>query len=225
MNTRLVLLLAMALFFVWIGVDFLRRKKQRDAMKQITPEVGDLNDLEKDAQLDLLNDDPLFNDAPNWDEVTATASAEPEQTPTDGAIIFYLMAKDKSTYSGYELLQTLLDVGLQSNKMGIFDARDEQGRLLFSVLSAENPGCFDLHDLGALTCPGLCFLLALEQQNVSEAYQAMLKAIMQLEESLNGDILTDRREVCTGNYLEYCLQKVKGVQQIDQALHEEIMEV
>jgi len=116
-------------------------------------------------------------------------------------IVINVVAKPNQQFIGYELLQSLLAVGLRFGKMSIFhfhEMPNGRGRVLFSLASAVEPGTFDLSRMGSFSCPGLTFFMQLtDQVNAQADFDVMLGTAKQLADDLDGELQDQDRKSLT----------------------------
>jgi len=131
-----------------------------------------------------------------------------EKTTVRQSISLYLVAPEGSSYNGYELLQTLLSVGLRYGKQCIFHRytqKESQDNVLFHCASASAPGTFDLSKMGIFSTEGLCFFFSSDEvENPVQAFDCLLETIDQLVEDLGGQVLDHTQNLLTqAHMLEY----------------------
>jgi cell division protein ZipA len=110
-------------------------------------------------------------------------------------IVLQIKSFPGKPYMGYELLQTLLSVGLHFGDMNIFHRYDEkngEGNLLFSIAAATPEGSFPINDMGSFECVGLVAFMKMEpKQKLMARFDLMLDIARQLIEELGGEIYDD----------------------------------
>ncbi len=156
-----------------------------------------------------LSDDPDIvlglKEEATLDEETTLKEAEqmvlrPSPMPPP-IITFHVMAMQDRPYTGYELLQAILSVGMRYGKHRIFHRHQEttgRGKVLFSLASVTRPGFFDLPKMGAFSTVGLS--LFFKANNVDDplaVYELMLQTSGQLVEDLGGRVLEERHQLLT----------------------------
>lgn len=121
------------------------------------------------------------------------------QCPETGEIItLHVVAKENKTFAGYELLQALLSSGLRFGEMNIFHYYgNEPQKALFSLLSATEPGIFDMPNIGAFSCKGLTLFMKRsdDTQDNNNRYALMLKTARHLSEDLHGLLLNSQKQL------------------------------
>lgn len=109
---------------------------------------------------------------------------------TQTIVAVNVIAKPKSLFCGYDLLQTLLAANLHFGAMSIFHRHERskgQGRVIFSVAQAVEPGTFDLGCIGSLQCRGLCLFFNVEESiDPLSDLQLLLSTAEKLAEELDG---------------------------------------
>ncbi len=130
---------------------------------------------------------------------SATANAPSKPIDLNDFIIIHLFAEPGKFYGGYELLQALLSCGLRhNNKRDIFHSHATapgQGPELFSLVSAVEPGIFDLSKISSFSTPGLTLYLQISAvKNPSEALAQMIEAAKDLANHLGGEVFDAKRE-------------------------------
>lgn len=169
-------------------------------------------DFLNDNDSDVLFSEGFFDDAP-----TVKNTVEPIQTSFDilkkesssavqedlpAVIMIFLHAKPGRQLAGYELLQTLLAVGLRFGEGEIFHRHQfmsGQGPVLCSLASASETGTFDLQNMGAFATKGLClFMYTSGNPSIDgERFYIMLDTAQQLSEELGTNILDEKQNPLT----------------------------
>lgn len=134
-------------------------------------------------------------------------SAQSTTTEKDlPSVMMFLRAKGERQLAGYELLQTLLSVGLRFGEGHLFHRHQHltgQGPVLCSVAAATSSGMFDLQNIGAFSVRGLCiFMQASGNPTIdSERFSIMLDTATQLSDDLDTHLLDDKRQPLTDETL------------------------
>jgi len=118
---------------------------------------------------------------------------EPNAAPKENIITIYVMAKGDQLFGGYELLQTILANDMHYGEMQIFHRRDPEApaTTLFSLVSATEPGDFDLSKMETFTCKGLIlFMNACDHKNPESILDEMIATAEQLAKDLGGELRT-----------------------------------
>lgn len=121
---------------------------------------------------------------------------KPEKKPIDNIIALRLIAEKDNSYNGYELLQALLANGFRFGKMDIFHRHENmhgQGKVLFSLASVSEPGTFDVHNMGGISCEGLTiFMRFTDHEEPSKILDTMLETSRALADDLGGELWDDK---------------------------------
>ena len=125
--------------------------------------------------------------------VAQETAPEPVQKFTNqDIIIMRIMAPKEKSYSGYELLQALLSNGFRFGAMNIFhhyEKANNEGKILFSLAQATEPGTFDIRNMGNCTCSGLTVFIRLtDHKNAMQVFDKMFATAQKLIEDLGGEI-------------------------------------
>lgn len=108
-----------------------------------------------------------------------------------------IMARNGSHFASYDLLQAISASGMQYGPMNIFHYYQGIGDnkiTLFSLASANEPGEFDLNQIGDFSCSGLILFMKISQApDPHTAFQLMLDVAEQLAEDLDGEVKADPR--------------------------------
>ena len=113
--------------------------------------------------------------------------------------MIFLLAKENRQLAGYELLQTLLAVGLRFGEGQLFHRHQNsngQGPVLCSLAAATASGVFDLQNIGAFSVRGLCLFMQPSGHPAidSERFSIMLDTAKQLSEGLDTHMLDEQRK-------------------------------
>ena len=115
------------------------------------------------------------------------------------SVMLFLLAKENRQLAGYELLQTVLAVGLRFGEGQLFHRHQSpngQGPVLFSLATATASGTFDLQNIGAFSVHGLCLFMHASGSHTIDAdrFAIMVETAKQLSEGLDTHLLDDRRQ-------------------------------
>jgi cell division protein ZipA len=171
-------------------------KKRRPAHRE--PRIGSTSHHSKmrphqHYAVDDLGDDPDLSVRP----IPAIPLKQPaQQMPAKRVLSLFVMARSPYRFTGYELLQVLQGNGFRFGKMNIFHyhpAQDIATAPLFSLVSATEPGTFDINNMGAFSCPGLSLFMTVDAHADPENVLAlMIDVAKQLADELDGDLLDSR---------------------------------
>ena len=105
-----------------------------------------------------------------------------------------IVAREKKSFPGDELILSMRGIGLRHGKFGIFHRLDgaDDGKAIFSAASLIEPGSFDLQNIKDQEIPGISLFLVLPGPIDSvEAFDMMLAAARTLTQSLDGELLDE----------------------------------
>ena len=122
-------------------------------------------------------------------EVDSTAPDSPQKIVT-----VRIVAREKKSFAGDELILSMRGIGLRHGKFGIFHRYDgsDEDKTIFSAASLVEPGSFDLQNIQGQVIPGISLFLVLPGPVDSvEAFDLMLAAARTLTQSLNGELLDE----------------------------------
>ena len=124
----------------------------------------------------------------------------PEKTPTGGAsgeqkiVTLRLVARNRGSFQGDELILSMRGIGLRRGKFGIFHRfdGDEDSGIVFSAASLVEPGHFDIENIKEQALPGISLFLVLPGpiEGVA-AFDLMISAARTLAQSLDGELLDE----------------------------------
>ena len=124
-------------------------------------------------------------------------------------LTLHIFAKPGQKFAGYELLQSLLAVGLRFGEMNIFHRYEtmnaNRGPILFSLTCATKPGTFDIPNMGAFACRGLSLFMRLSSNPTldRQRFELMLDTAQQLSEELDGKLYDQERCPLDGETLNH----------------------
>ncbi len=115
-------------------------------------------------------------------------------------------------FSGEDLLRCVLGYGLRFGEMSIFHRHEQptgQGRILFSMARAVEPGIFQLETMTGEDVPGVSFFLSLPGVNSILAYDIMIDTARRLATELQGEVLDEQQQVLTRQLVEHYRERVQ----------------
>jgi cell division protein ZipA len=128
---------------------------------------------------------------------STTTTPRSYQTP----IVINLMARQPGTFQGRKLIDAFQEANLYYGEMQIFhyhENSDGSGDVLFSVISAVEPGIFEMSKMENFATPSLSFFFIPGRLNQSIAsFEAMLRVAKQLAQRLDGELRNDQRKPLT----------------------------
>jgi len=123
--------------------------------------------------------------------------------------IFNVVTRDGAQLGGHELLQFFLTSGFRFGARSIFhrhEHADGTGEVLFSIANMMAPGTFDLDSMEQFHSVGISFFLIAPNEKISinESFEMMLRAVEQIAEEFDCDVLNADRELLTkAQFIEY----------------------
>jgi cell division protein ZipA len=167
----------------------------RRTRNSIEEDTADVRRVEPTLQLGAEGSDTREPAAeisePSDDEVITT---EPAESLPQKIVTLRLVAHEKSSFKGDELILSLRGIGLRHGKFGIFHRYDgnDESRTIFSAASLIEPGSFDLANIKDQQIPGISLFLVLPGPIDSvEAFDLMMAAARTLTQSLDGELLDE----------------------------------
>jgi len=144
---------------------------------------------EDEAPLDRV--EPSLDDADPVveDEEDLTAADTPQKIVT-----VRIVAREKKSFPGDELVLSMRGIGLRHGKFGIFHRYDgsDESKTIFSAASLVEPGSFDLQNIKGQEIPGISLFMVLPGPvDSTEAFDSMMAAARTLTQSLNGELLDE----------------------------------
>lgn len=139
---------------------------------------------------------------------------EPELRPYEEVqeVIALHIVAGAHHFNGEDLLRCILGYGLRFGDMSIFHRHEKptgQGRILFSMAKAVEPGTFDLEAMTGEEIPGVSFFLSLPGVNSIHAYDIMVDTAKRLATELQGEILDQQQQALTRQLIEHYRERVQ----------------
>ena len=148
--------------------------------------------LEDDDEAFEVDDDEPFQ-SPDITVSDPQAAKIAEEAPQK-IVTLRLVAREKKSFQGDELVLSMRGIGLRHGKFGIFHRYDgnDESRTIFSAASLVEPGSFDLTNIKEQQIPGISMFLVLPGPVDSvESFDLMLTAARALAQSLGGELLDE----------------------------------
>ena len=133
------------------------------------------------------------SDEPSDDSESADKSAIADDGPQK-IVTVRVVARNKQSFAGDELILSMRGIGLRHGKFGIFHRYDggDESKSIFSAASLVEPGSFDLENIKEQRIPGISLFLVLPGPVESvEAFDLMLATGRALAQSLGGELLDE----------------------------------
>ncbi|MFN3586350.1 MAG: cell division protein ZipA [Moraxellaceae bacterium] len=126
-------------------------------------------------------------------------------------IALHVVAREH-LFRGEDLLRCLLAYGLRYGEMSIFHRHEQptgQGRVLFSMAKAVEPGTFDLEAMTTEDMPGVTFFLGLPGVNSIAAWDLMVDTARRLAHELHGEVLDEQQQPLSRQLVEHYRERVQ----------------
>ena len=189
-----------------------RRQRQRgeresddsrhDDGRRIEPTMADdVEDVPVEAVPELIDEElaeAAWSDEHSAADITEDTTEDlteegPRESPQK-IVTLRLVARDKGSFKGDELILSLRGIGMRHGKFGIFHRFDgnDENRTIFSAASLIEPGSFDLTNIKDQQIPGISLFLVLPGPvEAAEAFDSMMTAARTLAQSLDGELLDE----------------------------------
>ena len=178
-------LLLLSGLLVVAGVYFYsRRERAKEEEQESSPER-----LEP-----ALGDESLAPPA-DAESAGATDDEDAEDAVAEQKIVTVrLVARDKGTFRGDQLVLSLRGIGMRHGKFGIFHRYEgtDEDDVVFSVASLAEPGTFNLPDIKEQRIPGISMFMVLPgPMGGAESFDLMMTAARALSQALHAELLDE----------------------------------
>ncbi|HSG91342.1 MAG TPA: cell division protein ZipA [Pseudomonadales bacterium] len=132
--------------------------------------------------------------------------------PPEDVIVIRVLCKGGTRMPGPALLEVITDQALRFGDMNIFHryARNDRGRIEFSLASAVEPGTFDLGAIDDFETPGVTLFMQLPgPEHPLEAFEDMVGVARALATELQADLKDEQHSVMTAQTIEHCRQRIR----------------
>ena len=175
------------LFFglvVVVGVYLYSRREQKpqqetESFKRRTPTLG--------------GEEAGSGDDVGAEELVVANAAAQEQVEQK-IVTLRLVARNRGSFRGDDLILSMRGIGLRRGKFGIFHRfdGDEDGPAVFSAASLVEPGHFDVENIKEQEFPGISLFLVLPgPMEGVDAFDLMIAAARTLAQSLDGELVDE----------------------------------
>jgi len=178
-------LLLLSGLLVVAGVYFYsRRERAKEEEQESSPER-----LEP-----ALGDESLAPPA-DAESAGATDDEDAEDAVAEQKIVTVrLVARDKGTFRGDQLVLSLRGIGMRHGKFGIFHRYEgtDEDDVVFSVASLAEPGTFNLPNIKEQRIPGISMFMVLPgPMGGAESFDLMMTAARALSQALHAELLDE----------------------------------
>jgi cell division protein ZipA len=121
-------------------------------------------------------------------------SGDTEAQSEQKIVTLRLVAHNRGSFNGDELVLSMRGIGLRRGKFGIFHRfdSDEESPVIFSAASLVEPGHFDIENLKEQKFPGISLFLVLPGPiDGVDAFDLMISTARTLTQSLDGELLDE----------------------------------
>jgi cell division protein ZipA len=145
----------------------------------------------------------------------ALGSQPPRETSVGAPFLIQVsvVARPGESFSGEDLRDALLDLGLVHGEMDIFHRYDRSFREpLFSVASLVRPGTFPIDDMESFSCPGV--VLFFQPSKVADplaVFDDLFETSRDLAEKLDGEEWDESRRTLTEQKIRELRERVEDV--------------
>lgn len=127
------------------------------------------------------------------EEMVLVDAAAQEQV-AQKIVTLRLVARNRGSFRGDDLILSMRGIGLRRGKFGIFHRFDgnEDGPAVFSAASLVEPGHFDVENIKEQKFPGISLFLVLPgPMEGVDAFDLMIAAARTLAQSLDGELVDE----------------------------------
>ncbi len=130
--------------------------------------------------------------------------------PIEELVVMNVLADIDAPYTGDALFTVLRSCGLKFGDMNIFHRVEPLTKAVqYRVANAIEPGTFDMADMEAVRCPGLCLFMQLPGPEVpGVAFEEMLTVARSVVKSLGGEVKDEHHNVMTPQTTEHYRQRI-----------------
>lgn len=183
------------------------RMPARRKAEKIEPTIGIESDLELEPEPELKPEaEPELKPKVSVDAETPVQKAPTMPRPSadcpEKFLVLYVSARHKD-FGGNALLTCLQQQNMTFGDMNIYHRLDSQGRSLFSLVNAVEPGAFDPDRMHEFKTPAVSlFMRAHEMADPIAVYHQMLGLAEHLATHLDGVIRDEERKPLTRHAME-----------------------
>jgi FtsZ-interacting cell division protein ZipA len=209
LNIAEILTIIVGFLLALVFIDGIRRSiriKKNKLKVTLTPvtknKIEEENELEIKTVKKLINEEEFLNDDPEL----------PKEVPilnNHTFIIFNLSSEDLDCFSYSSINKKLFSYKYFFEDKGIFTLRDNDGKILFSLLNSKKPGSF----LNGVTTSTIA--LVLDPSNtpkVVESFDLMFSLAKSFSEKFSCNLLDENRNPLTKQMLEHMRNKSQEYQ-------------
>lgn len=178
-------LLLLSGLLVVAGVYFYsRRERAKEEEQESSPE-----------RLEPALGDEFLAPPADAESAGATDDEDAEDAVAEQKIVTVrLVARDKGTFRGDQLVLSLRGIGMRHGKFGIFHRYEgtDEDDVVFSVASLAEPGTFNLPNIKEQRIPGISMFMVLPgPMGGAESFDLMMTAARALSQALHAELLDE----------------------------------
>jgi cell division protein ZipA len=170
---------------------YLYSRRERDRPAKKIPS----SDQRIPPTLDEDSDEPYIEDGDAEYGEDESTSDDAGRNPLPQKIVtLRLVAHNRDTFRGDELILALRGIGMRHGKFGIFHrfVGNDETKIVFSAASLVEPGSFDLINIQEQQIPGISlFLIMPGPLDGAEAFDIMMVAARSLAQTMDAELLDE----------------------------------
>ena len=165
-------------------------------------------DVESSESIDLGSKETILTDASKRRDDIYSEPGYPSLE--QGIIVLHIMAPRGYVFYGDDLAQVFYDHQFSYGDSGSFQAISQSGEVIFDVVSAIEPGTFDIDNMHEVQTPGVTvFMDATVLQNPKSELKRMLSVMYEISEQLGATLLNEQRCRFTQSDVSRYLARIK----------------
>ena len=153
--------------------------------------------------------------SPRRQQLQKLCLVEDHSGPTEDperVFMLHVSAKEGSEFNCGRLVDVAGACGMRFGKMDIFHRHQEDnghGKVQFSMVSAIQPGCFDLDNVDDQFTPGVTFFMSLPGPvNNIQAFDYMFETAKVIANNMGGEVKDEQQSVMTAQTAEHIRQQI-----------------